>query len=152
MDAAENEIGKITINDFLIIGAALYWAEGSKQNKNNASTGVKFSNSDADMIILFLSWLKYVCKLSEKDVYFEIYIHENYHPKVAEKWWIDKLNISADRLKEVYLKRNKIKTKRKNTGNDYHGLIRVCVKSSTNLNRRIQGWIAGIKKHCPADT
>jgi len=44
----------------------------------------------------------------------------------------------------VSWKRHKINTKRTNIGKDYFGVLRVYVRRSVNLNRKISGWIEGI--------
>lgn len=43
----------------------------------------------------------------------------------------------------IYFKKHKINPSRKINSN-YNGLLRVCVKQSTNLNRKIMGWISGV--------
>src|SRR3989338_6632524 len=53
LEKARREIGKITNRELLLIGAALYWAEGSKQKSHAVSTGILFTNSDPQMLILF---------------------------------------------------------------------------------------------------
>jgi len=41
----------------LLIGAALYWAEGSKDKPYARRERVQFINSDPDVIGFFLRWL-----------------------------------------------------------------------------------------------
>jgi len=95
------------------------------------------------MILIFLKWLKIILKVEDNRLIYELYIHETANIKKAQKYWSKNLSISIDKIK-VYLKRNKIKTIRKNTGDEYNGLIRIKVRKSSNLNRKINGWINGI--------
>ena len=44
----------------------------------------------------------------------------------------------------IYWKHHRPQTYRYNTGDSYHGLVRIKVRRSANLNRRISGWIQGI--------
>lgn len=143
---ALNEIGEISERELKLIGAALYWAEGSKQKEHVVSQRVVFSNSDPFMIIIFLRWLELTCKINAQDLIFELFIHENADIKRAKIFWAKLLKIRKDNLR-VYFKKHKI-TKRKNTGKDYVGLARISVRQSTDLNRRISGWIEGIYKNC----
>jgi len=53
------------------------------------------------------------------------------------------LQIKKDELR-VYYKKGKINTIRKNIDNSYNGLIRIKVLKSTDLNRRIAGYIEGL--------
>ena len=140
---SRNEVGAITKRDLFILGIALYWAEGSKQSKKNVSQGVTFSNSDPKMICLFLVWLKRVCGINEKDIIFELYIHQSQNLNLCKKYWTKKLGISQAKLNRIYLKKH-TPLKGKNYKKNY-GLIRITVRRSTNFNRKIRGWVEGIR-------
>lgn len=142
---ALNEIGEITKRELKLIGSALYWAEGSKQKKYRVSERVIFSNSDPNMVKLFLLWLKSICKIIESDIKYELYIHKNSDVNKAKRFWLSFLDINHNRLK-TYFKRSNKQTQRKNVGNNYNGLIRIVVRKSTDLNRKINGWIEGIHR------
>lgn len=139
------EIGKISDRELWLIGVALYWAEGSKQHEHSPSTGVVFNNSDSRMLRLFLKWLEQM-KVPASAIGFELYVHKTRESDVPtfRRWWAHELGISVSRLDRVYFKKGNPKTKRKNVGDLYHGLIRIKVNSSTLLNRKISGWVHGI--------
>lgn len=147
---AKSEINRLTKKEFWLIGIALYWGEGNKEKNSRPGSGVKFSNSDSKMIEIFLKWLLDIVQEKREKIYFEIYIHQNCKNRLNEviNYWADCTGFSKDNFSRIYFKKNKINTKRKNVGNDYYGLLRVCVKSSSILQRRIEGWISGIYKHC----
>jgi hypothetical protein len=69
--------------------------------------------------------------------------HETTDRTRALIYWTKRLKIDANRLL-IRIKRNKISTNRRNTGNDYVGLIRITIRASTDLNRQIAGWINGM--------
>ena len=144
---ARKEIKKITKRDLWLIGTALYWAEGAKEKKWNSGVSLKFSNSDPIMINFFLKWLKEVCLISPQNIIYELYIHETADWKNAVRYWSKVVSTPFSKIR-VYFKHNKISTRRKNIGEDYHGLIMIRTKRSTNLNRKITGWIEGICKQC----
>ena len=127
-----------------MIGAALYWAEGSKQKEHHVATAVIFSNSDPQMILFFYNWLVKICKIEPQDIYFELYIHENAEVEVNKVFWAKILNLSTEAFSRVRLKKNKGRNFRKNTGNDYHGVLRIVVRRSANMNRKIMGWVFGV--------
>lgn len=141
IDAAKKEVGVLTKNNLWLIGAMLYWAEGSKQKNHNVSQRVTFSNSDPDMIKLFDNWLRNICKIPKNNLIYSIYIHETADTEKARKFWEKLIAAHIDR---IYFKRNKIKTNRKNKNEDYKGLLRIDVRRSTDFNRKIKGWIEGI--------
>ena len=142
------EIGKLDKKDLFIIGIVLYWAEGSKQKNNNISQRVSFSNSDPRMIKIFLMWLKKYCKIREKEIVFSLYVHKDIPAQYLaniKKWWKETLKISKLKDIKICLKKNKRKKDLKI--NNYFGVFRIDVRKSTNLNRKINGWIEGIIKN-----
>lgn len=147
---AHREIESISQKELLLMGTMLYWAEGAKSKVHNISQGVAFSNSDPLMIKVFLKWLKESLRIVDERIVFEIYIHKNSLPKLreAKNYWSKVTGFSIAKFGKIYLKKDKIKTKRKNTGNKYFGLLRVKVKKSTNLNRKITGLIEAIVDQC----
>lgn len=143
---AKAEIGSISCRELFLIGIALYWAEGSKQRENNVSHKLCFGNSDPRMIECFLRWLE-VIKVPREDIDFELYIHKSGNIPHALAFWSKIVGISPDTLaRKVYFKKGNPKTKRKNVGDRYVGLLRFSVKGSTDLNRQVAGWIQGIIK------
>lgn len=147
-DKARKEIGKLSNRDLWLIGIALYWAEGAKQKEHNVSQKVKFSNSDPMMIKVFLKWLQNICRISKLEITFRIALHEAAINKLAkvQKYWADITGFSINDFGKIDWKKNKINTKRRNIGNNYYGLLNIYIKNSTNLNRKIEGWIEGIYK------
>ncbi|MFA5934564.1 MAG: hypothetical protein WC827_01605 [Candidatus Paceibacterota bacterium] len=148
LNSSETEIGKISDRELWLIGTALYWAEGSKEKEYAPGSGIKFSNSDPKMIIVFLKWLTKICKIQEGQMGFEIYIHDNHRNEVQrfKEYWSNMTGFDIKFFDTVYFKKNIIKTKRKNIGDLYFGLLRVKVLKSSTLNRKVQGWVNGILK------
>lgn len=142
---SKKEIGHLSERELFLIGIALYWAEGSKQKPHFVSARVVFSNSDPAMLVLFLKWLR-LLKISPDRIAFELYIHETAKERVPEiqRFWSKTLKSSINKFSHVYLKKGNEKTNRRNIGREYHGLIRVKISESTDLNRQISGWVLGI--------
>lgn len=141
IEAARKEITKISKRDLWLIGIALYWAEGAKQREHNVSQKVSFNNSDPKMILLFNKWLKEICSRKTSEITYSIYIHKTANIKKAGRFWEDLLHT---KIEKMYFKSHNPKTNRKNTKEDYFGLLRIDVKRSTELNRTIKGWVLGI--------
>ncbi len=143
---AQKEIGMMTNRELWLVGIALYWAEGGKEKENRPGCPTSFSNSDPAMVALFLRWLKECVQIKDEDVHADLYIHESHSDSIEEvlRAWGNILSMNRSFFRAVYFKRNKIHTKRKNVGILYIGLIRVTIRSSSDLNRRITGWIKGI--------
>ena len=142
---AKNEIGSISSRELWLLGVMLYWAEGSKQKPHNVSQGLIFSNGDPLMIKLFLRWLREIIRVKDAEMVIELYIHESCKPRISAvyQYWNDVLKNKFASIR-TYYKRNKIRSIRRNNGENYYGVIRIRVRKSTDLNRRITGWIQGV--------
>jgi len=146
IEKSKSEIKKITQNDLMLIGISLYWAEGGKQKEHNPSKEVVFSNSDPVMVKIYLKWLEKCLKIPSSKIVFETYIHETHKKSIAElsKYWSNVTEFPLSKFGKVYYKKNKVHSIRKNRGPDYSGVLRISVRKSTDLNRKIKGWIEGI--------
>ena len=146
---AKDEIRNISNRDLWLIGIILYWAEGAKQKERNPSQRVKFSNSDPKAIKIFLKWLLEICKIPKNDIQFRISLHETAANRLNEiqKYWAEVTCYPISYFQQISWKKHKINTKRKNIGEKYFGLLNINVRKSTNLNRKIAGWIEGICKN-----
>lgn len=141
---AQKEIGRINKREFWLIGAALYWAEGSKQKANLVSQKVSFNNSDPGMILFFDRWLKKACGRKQNEIAYSLYIHKTGDLERAKNFWGALLDTTIER---VYFKKHAPKTNRRNIQDTYFGLLRIEVRKSTDLNRKIKGWNLGISKN-----
>ena len=143
VEAARRDIGSLTNRELLVIGTALYWVEGAKQKESSppqASERVVFSNTDPRMLRLFVKFLNECCEVPSSTLTFRIYLHETANAEVARAYWSTQLGLEAIRTTPLTWKRHKPAMRRTNVGEKYHGLLRIVVRKSTNLNRRIQGW------------
>jgi hypothetical protein len=151
-EQAKKEIAGINIgeNELWLMGAMLYWAEGSKEKEDSRTAGVKFSNSDPLMLHFFVKWLTVVCKIPRNNIIYELYLHDNNRSRLNEvkSYWESNLGLDRGILDRVYFKKHKINTQRKNVGDSYFGLIRIRVLKSAALHRKIAGWIEGVSNSC----
>ena len=141
---ARKEIKEISRRDLWMIGIALYWAEGTKEKKRAEQTSL--GNSDPRLIKIYLKWLKDVCQIPKSEIVFRIHLHKESENRllIVQKYWSEITGFPVRYFNKVRWKEHKIKTKRTNTGKKYFGLLEVRVKSSSNLNRKISGWIESI--------
>jgi len=145
--SAKKDINRISQRELWLIGIALYWAEGAKEKeRKNGSSQVDFGNTDARMVKFYLKWLIEACNVKQEDINFSIYIHENSVNRINEvvRHWSTCTGFKKDRITYIYFKKHNTKTKRKNIGKTYFGVLRVKVRKSTELNRKIAGWVQGI--------
>jgi len=140
-EEGKNEVGTVTKRELFIAGIALYWAEGFK--KDNL---VGFSNSDPAMIAIFMKWL-HLCSVEKNRLKFRVGVNEAYRDKVRdiEGYWRKILHIQADHFQKPFFQRVQWK-KIYDRPEEYHGVLRVRVAKSTDLLRKIRGWIEGLKQ------
>ncbi|MFA6301276.1 MAG: hypothetical protein WC609_02910 [Candidatus Paceibacterota bacterium] len=140
---AKTKIKPLSEYEFFLLGVALYWAEGTKEKEYRPGSGVAFSNMDPMMIILFLKWLEKICKIPKYMIGFEIMVHESHKERVEEvrRFWSKITGFSINNFSKVYFKRSKIKkTNRKNIGKKYYGVLKIHVRKSSELVRKIASW------------
>jgi hypothetical protein len=143
---AKSEIINISQHELFLLGVMLYWAEGAKEKEYRPGSIFEFSNMDPKMIQVFLVWLKKVCKIDKNMIIFNIFLHKTHKHRVEEvrRYWSKVTGFSINSFSAVYWKKNKLKTNRKNTGEKYHGVLKIKVKRSSELVRRVAGWSEGI--------
>lgn len=141
------DVGTLSKREIFLIGVALYWAEGTKEKEYHPGSGVAFSNMDAKIISIFIRWLKVICKTPKNMIGFEIMVHKSHKHRLPEikRFWSRITGFPTRSFSKVYIKNNKIKkTKRRNVGEKYHGVLKVGVKRSSELVRKIAGWSEAI--------
>lgn len=120
------------------LGLGLFWGEGNKVNKNS----VRLGNTDVDLIIKFLSFLKQIYQIDEKKLRFGLQIFNDISKKKALDYWTSKLNVSESQFQKVVLTKSIQKgTYRKKS--DY-GVLTVYF-SNTKLRDMIVGAITELR-------
>jgi hypothetical protein len=140
---AAAQISPLTDREILMAGAIAYWCEGGKTKPYQRSDRVIFTNSDPGLIRFFLRFLD-VTGTPRTSVHFRVYIHEKADVAAAQRFWLDVTGARTEQFATPALKRHNPKTIRKNTGDEYHGCLRVDVRRSSDLYRRIEGWSTAI--------
>jgi hypothetical protein len=75
-------IGRLTDQEFLVAGSALYAGEGAKGDGQ-----LCFANSDPRMISFFCAWLRRFFDIDESKFRFRIYLHEGLDLEAAVTFW-----------------------------------------------------------------
>lgn len=145
--AAAAQIGKLTDRDVLIAGAVAYSCEGSKSRPGRRDDRVTFINSDPGLIAFFLRFLD-TAGIPRDDLVLRVYIHENADAEAAQRFWLELTGVTPAQFRHPTLKRHNPRTVRKNVGETYHGCLRIDVRRSTQLYRRIEGWLSAVTASC----
>jgi transposase len=137
--AAATEIGELTDREILIAGALTYWCEGSKNKPHRRDDRVVFINSDPALITFFFRFLD-TAGVKRSDLILRVYIHENADAEAAQRFWLELTGTEPSQFRRPVLKHHNPKTVRKNVGEDYYGCLRIDVRRSGELYRKIEGW------------
>ena len=138
-EAATAEIGPICNRELLIAGAIAYWCEGSKSKPYERRERVTFMNSDPGLIRFFLRFLD-AAGVLRTNLKFSVSIHESADVQSAHLFWQEVTGAGPEQFNKPVIKRHNPRTVRKNVGDTYHGCLRVDVRRSSELYRRIEGW------------
>lgn len=142
-----NNIGK---KELLLIGATLYWAEGYKRpvvvkGRTITSHRVSLTNSDPDLICVFLNFLREVCGVPNEKITIWVRYFEHQDPAYLLDFWQKKCKIPYSNFKKM-LQTVSISSQRKRSYNSLpFGVAQISV-SDTNLYHKIMGLISGIAK------
>jgi hypothetical protein len=139
--AAAAQIGPLNDREVLIARAIAYWCEGAKNKPYRRGDQVLFMNSDPALIRFYLRFLS-VAGIEPGRLRCRVQIHESADIEAARRFWLDVTGLEASQFRRPALKRHNPRTVRKNTGDDYHGCLRIDVLRGTSLYRRIEGWAA----------
>jgi transcriptional regulator with XRE-family HTH domain len=141
--AAAADIGSLTDREILIAGAVAYWCEGAKNKPHRRADRVTFANSDPELISFFLLFLE-VAGIPRSDLTFQLQIHETADVASAERFWLALTGARPEQFRKTSVKRHNPETTRKNTSDGYHGCLRVDVRRSCVLYRKIEGWASAV--------
>ncbi len=101
-----------------VAGVMLYWAEGYKRGKGG---GLDFANSDANMIKVFLNFLRIIFKVDEKRLRVYLYCYANQEVTALISFWSSTTNIPKEQFSKPYIREDFCENGRKMT----NGLIHV---------------------------
>jgi hypothetical protein len=146
---ASKEIGNISKETLLFIGTTLYWAEGYKRPimKNGRELthhSVSLTNSDPDLIKIYLRFLKEICNVPEDRINADIRIFEHQNVDNLLKYWEKITRLKKEKFGKVYYGVSKSSLGRRPFNRLQYGTIQIRV-NDTKLFHRIMGWINGLK-------
>ena len=84
-----------------IAGAILYWAEGYKTEK---SSGIDFTNSDPEMIKVFMNFLRNIYELDESRFRILLYCYSDQNVEKLIKFWSKITHIPIGQFTKPYIR------------------------------------------------
>ena len=143
-ELSSNEIDSLSKYELLLIGTALYWAEGYNRQDKIPSPSISFGNSNPDMVVLFLRFLREIMLIPEEKLRPFVQIHRNIKGESAVKFWAQICNIPKERFRITHQISRASKGKRPYNSLPY-GTLKLNVNGRQNFFK-IKGWIDGLIK------
>ena len=135
---AEGEIKlPLSFEIYRLIGAFLYWSEGSK------TTGFSFSNSDPHFILFMVKWLKRVFGIPPQNLKAWLNIYPQQNNLKLKQFWSQLTGIPLENFGKSFIKPLNKGYKKNNL---YYGTIKVKVLKGTDMRYRVFGWIKTVLK------
>jgi len=146
---SRKEIKRLSRNDLLLIGAALYWAEGYKRLKIRdgreiTSHMIALTNSDPTMVAAFILFLRKIVGIPIEKILIETRFFKHMNEDKAVAYWMNVTRLPrAQFYKPMYPVSSASRGKRPINRLPY-GTVRVIV-SSTDAFYRVMGLIDGLQ-------
>lgn len=129
-----------TNQELLKQGAVImYWCEGGKADSLN---GVDFANSDPCMILIFLRFLREICRVREDRLRVYLYCYSNQDPNGLLKYWSRLTNIPTTQFTKPYIRSDFNPAK---TGKMSKGMVHIRYSDKKLLIQMLQ-WIEEYKR------
>jgi hypothetical protein len=147
---ALKEIGQISKRDLFILGIGLYWAEGYKRPiiKNGVERSyhpVSLSNSDPKLVMVFLKFLREICKIDESKITAGLRIYQHHNPEYLLNFWSELTKIPKGKFQKFYYGISKSSLGKRPFNVLPYGTIQIRI-ANTELYHNIMGWIDGLAK------
>lgn len=131
--SAREEIGfPLNKDAYCLMGAALYWAEGSKG-------GVcQVTNSDPHLIAFMVTWFESMLGIKAESLKARLNIYPQQDETKLKKFWSELTGIPTKRFGKSFIKPANKGFKKNNL---YYGTMRIEVPKSVDFKHRIFGWV-----------
>lgn len=138
IEEAEKEIAlPVTFETFRLLGAILYWAEGSK------TQSFCISNSDPHLILFMINWLGKVFQISPGNIRAWLNIYSQQNERKIKQFWSQLTGIPLKNFGKSFIKPPNKGFKKNNL---YYGTIKIHVPKGTDMRYRVFGWIKALSK------
>lgn len=143
IEEAEKEIRlPLSFETYRLLGAMLYWAEGSKTKE------FEITNSDPNLILFMVRWFGKVLDIPPSRLKARLNIYPQQDEQELKKFWSQLTDIPLENFGKSFVKPLSSGYKKNNL---YYGTIRIRVSKGTNFRYRIYGWIKRVLNEIAPD-
>ncbi|MBI2888799.1 MAG: hypothetical protein HYY10_02660 [Candidatus Liptonbacteria bacterium] len=148
---AASFIGRLSDRDLLILGAALYWAEGYKRlkwrkGKELTAHPVSLTNSDPFLVQAFLKFLRGNMGVHNEKIKAGVRIFQHHNEQELLDFWQRITDIPRKNFTKTYVGISQSSKGKRPFNRLPYGTLQINV-SSTPLFHQIMGYIEGLKEN-----
>lgn len=95
-----SNIGRLNERELSLLGAALYWGEGTKYERKGGSIALVFTNSDPEMIQVFMHFLRRILEIPEERIRAGIHMYSHSETEILKTriFWSKVTGLPRDRF------------------------------------------------------
>lgn len=134
------EIKNISPIELLILGASLYWAEGTKKDRWH----LQFSNSDPQMTKIMMRFFREICHVPEKKFYMQLILHQNVVENVSRLFWSKTTGVPEKQFKKACFSKSIRSKNIRNKNTLPFGTLQIRILDK-KIVHRVYGYINGLK-------
>ncbi len=144
------EIDKLTNRELLLLGSALYWAEGYKRpiiknGKPRSYHQVSLTNTDPKLVLLFIEFLRVTCNVPNEKIIASVRIYQHHNEAKLLNFWATVTKIPVINFRQFYYGISKSSQGKRPYNILPYGTIQIAVYD-TKIYHKIMGWIQGLSK------
>lgn len=88
----------LSLRELTLIGAALYWGEGSKSEKIPGGCILAFSNSDPKMIAVYMRFLREILNVEDERISVGIHLYPTTDIDKAKEFWAETTGLPKEKF------------------------------------------------------
>lgn len=144
INEAEKEIQlPLSFETYRLIGAALYWAEGSKTKI------FSITNSDPHLILFMIRWFEKIFNIPPQNLKATLNIYPQQNELKTKKFWSQLTGIQLKNFGKSFIKPLNKGYKKNNL---YYGTIRIRAPRGTDMRHQVFAWIKTMLKDIKPQT
>lgn len=128
----------------MLIGAALYWGEGTKSDNNGKWPTLAFANSDPKMVKVYLQFIRKIFNVPSTKIHGGIHLYPNTDIEDARLFWSRITRLPPSRF-YITTMVSRLSAGKRNPRLLPHGTITLRVYNR-RLFHEMKGMIAGLSK------
>ncbi|MBI1957331.1 MAG: hypothetical protein HYS44_02645 [Candidatus Niyogibacteria bacterium] len=133
--AAEEITRPLSDDTYRLVGAALYWAEGTKRG------GFEVTNSDPYFILFMVRWIEKIFGVPAPKLKARLNIYPQQNDMKIKKFWSALTGIPTKNFGKSFVKPLNKGYKKNNL---YYGTIKIELPKGTDTKHRVFGWIRAV--------